>query len=84
MKDKKISLTMSMSADEYELMKYSKEELVKKLYRVKQYAEELKDFEDYEIKNKKLSRTILNIREGLTTHYKMRRVAYNILNILEE
>lgn len=84
MKHKNISLIMSMSADEYELMKYSKEELVKKLYKVKQYAEELKNFEDYEIKHKKLSRTIMNIQEGLTTHYKMRRVANNILNILED
>ena len=78
----KMHLTMSITEDEEKFMKYSKEELVKRICEIKKYAEHLKSFEETEIKDKRLKMTIKNIEEGLTTHYKMRRVAFNILDIV--
>lgn len=46
------------------------------------YCERIMNYEEYEKKHSKLSREITIIAEGLTTHYKMWRVANNMNNIL--
>lgn len=48
----------------------------------KQYCEKIMNYEEYEKKHSKLSREIIKIKEGLTTHYKVWRIANNIHNIL--
>jgi len=51
---------------------------------IKKYAIQLDNYTQYEKKHCKLSREIIRIKEGLTTEYKMNRVANNILNIIDK
>lgn len=49
---------------------------------VKKYAISLQNYEEYEKKHSKLSRRIKLIQEGLTINYRISRIAYNIINLL--
>lgn len=67
------------------LMQKQQKEIEKKdkmIDEAKQYCEKIMNYEEYEKKHSKLSREIIKIKEGLTTHYKVWRIANNIHNIL--
>lgn len=68
------------------LIQTQQEEIEKKdkiIDEAKKYCEQIMNYEKYEKKHSKLSRELVRIAEGLTTHYKMWRIANNINNILK-
>lgn len=76
-KDLKIALNL-IQKQQKEMEKKNK-----MIYEAKKYCEQIMNYEEYEKKHSKLSRELVKITEGLTTHYKMWRVANNINNILK-